>query len=108
MKVYLITNGHNEYKIGYTNRPISKRLMELQTASPYKLEIINFYESDNSTTIEKTLHRRFASKNASGEWFSLDLKDVNNFVNECKRIDSNLKMLDENKILPDDIQKFIN
>lgn len=99
MKVYLIRNEHSEYKIGYTNRVIEKRLNELQIASPHKLEVVNTFETDSDAPlIESILHRRYAATRLMGEWFDLTEHEVDNFIETCKKIKWNLDFLKENQI----------
>lgn len=98
MKVYLIINEEEKYKVGYTNRTASKRIKELQTGSSSEMSVVDEYESDNAKQIETILHRFFKSKKISGEWFNLTKDDVFDFRKTCKKIDDNLKYLTENKI----------
>ncbi len=69
--VYLIRMGRTKmYKIGISNDP-EKRLDSLQTASPYKLKLLNIFPADNATAAEEKLHAVFHGQRKEGEWFSL-------------------------------------
>lgn len=98
MKVYLLINEENRYKIGYTDRTTQKRIKELQTGSPSEMRVIQEYESDNAKQIETILHRLHKSKRISGEWFALTNEEVLDFKNSCSKIDYNINFLKENKI----------
>jgi hypothetical protein len=64
-------------KFGKARNPRS-RLKELQTGNPLKLQI--YAEADWPDEYEGLLHRRFAKKRVSGEWFTVD-DEVNDFMN---------------------------
>lgn len=66
--VYLIGHSHLPFvKIGKTSN-INKRLMELQTSSPYKLEVILLLK-DKDKKLENYLHKTFSEYRLRGEWF---------------------------------------
>ncbi|RPI71428.1 MAG: helicase, partial [Geobacteraceae bacterium] len=54
-------------KIGFTSGPIEKRLASLQTAHPYKLQLLAALAG--TVAYEKSLHDRFAKFRLEGEWF---------------------------------------
>lgn len=67
--LYLIqSNVTGAVKIGRSNHP-EKRLLELQTGSPYKLRLLAQFEGRGS--IEPVLHREMESfrLKIKGEWF---------------------------------------
>ena len=74
--IYLIhAQGTDRYKIGLTTRHPEARLSELNSSqSPYPLELIDWFETDNVTGDEGYLHEKFASYRVHGEWFKLDRK----------------------------------
>lgn len=63
--LYLITDGRG-VKIGRSKNP-QKRLKELKTANPSKMEIVCVIR--NKGFLEKTLHRCFDDIRLEGEWF---------------------------------------
>jgi hypothetical protein len=72
--VYLTRMGEF-YKVGRTN-DIDRRTRELRTQLPVKEELLHVIETDDPSGIEAYWHRRFASRRANGEWFTLDENDV--------------------------------
>lgn len=76
--VYLMhdtTNGY--YKIGISNNP-QYRERTLQSEKPTIEKIISkkFPVREMAETIEKALHDMYSEKRLRGEWFELDMKDV--------------------------------
>lgn len=67
--VYLLKTGEF-YKIGMTKN-VQKRITTLQTATPHKIELLAYKESDNACDDEKTAHKLFKDYRVSGEWFKL-------------------------------------
>lgn len=59
--------GAGLVKIGFTERSVSDRLRELQTASPHRLRIAATV--DGGLKEESRLHARFAHLAETGEWF---------------------------------------
>ncbi|MFW5847331.1 MAG: GIY-YIG nuclease family protein [bacterium] len=94
-EIYLIMSiDEGYYKIGISKNP-QKRLKQLQTASSSKLNLIETYKSHRYSKIEKALHRLFNHGSKIGEWFDLDIVDVNKFKEYCMTIDNNLSVLEE-------------
>lgn len=102
MFVYLIhCPSLDFYKIG-VSKNINTRINQLQTGSPYPIELKKSFETDFAFKIESALHRRFSSKKTnidndaiSGEWFNLSIQDVINFDETCKLIENNIIALKE-------------
>jgi len=66
--VYFIRSEKNhEIKIGFTAGQVEKRLSSLQTAHPYKLQLLATIPG--TTEDEKSLHERFTNIRLEGEWF---------------------------------------
>lgn len=82
MKVYLIGDNEGRYKIGCTKNP-KNRLKQLQTANAADLQIIHAVEVSNDFKVENVMHRKYAHKNISGEWFVLDEHEVSKFADDC-------------------------
>ena len=76
--LYIITS-HNRfgYKIGITNNPES-RLRVIGTDLPFKTSIIRLYTfyPEYIKKVEKLFHFLFSEKKLNGEWFDLDLNDI--------------------------------
>lgn len=67
--VYVIhATGTSLIKLGYSTNP-QKRLSELQTASPHKLQILASWPGNRAR--EKRLHRHMAQFRREGEWFEV-------------------------------------
>lgn len=82
--VYLIhAEGTDRYKIGLTTRSVQARLAELNSSqSPYPLEVIDWFETDNVTTDEGYLHEKFAAYRVHNEWFQFDKKALKKVLRE--------------------------
>jgi len=103
MQVYLIKNGHGDYKIGFTSKRVIERIAGLQTGASSDLTVVTSYYTKKQTvkmarTIEGILHRQHQSKKLKGEWFALTLEDEMQFVEHCSKIERNVLFLEENKI----------
>ncbi|NER45848.1 MAG: GIY-YIG nuclease family protein [Symploca sp. SIO1A3] len=76
--IYLIHAVKTDrYKIGLTTRSVEARLAELNSSqSPYPLELIDWFETDNVTDDEDYLHEKFADYRVHNEWFEFDSKTL--------------------------------
>jgi hypothetical protein len=81
------------YKIGYTRRPIEKRIKELKTGNAADFYIVDSFQSKWGTKIESILHRNLSSKKVNGEWFLLDDSDIKSFSKRCNEIHYNLELV---------------
>ncbi len=94
--VYLIQSLENGYyKIGVSTQP-QKRLKQLQTGNSSTLKLIDAFLSEYAMKIEKSLHNRYSYLKKEGEWFDLSIEIEVNFIDECKKIENNIKILKEN------------
>jgi hypothetical protein len=81
---YLYLVQCNEcFKIGVAGN-VEARLVALQTGNPYQLVVRSCYEYENASTVEQSLHQKYASKRVSGEWFQLDSADLTQFDQICE------------------------
>lgn len=83
--VYIISNGQGQVKIGRSADP-KKRLGQLQTGSPFKLEILwshNCRYQFIADAIEAMLHEHVRSYGLQGEWF--DRAAINALPDEIKK-----------------------
>lgn len=62
--------GTGYVKIGFTRGIASRRVRELQTASPHELKLLAWMEEFEAR--ESTIHSRFHHLRHRGEWFRLD------------------------------------
>jgi hypothetical protein len=97
--VYLILevdkNGDEFYKIGVSKNIPEKRLKQLQTGNPNKIEVLKTYESKNYKTIEKWLHKKYSlnKTQSDNEWFQLTDEEIISFTETCKNIESTILFL---------------
>jgi len=77
MAVYFIADRRNSLvKIGVSNDR-ERRIKQLQTGNPFKLEFMGWIEEDNDHfQIEKKLHQKYSDKRVNGEWFEINQDDV--------------------------------
>jgi hypothetical protein len=103
--VYLINiEDTNIYKIGFTKQSPKKRVKDLQTGNPYKMVLVDSYQSEIAPNIETVIHNYFKHKKNNpeeglsllGEWFLLEKKDIESFQSTCQKIEGNLKSISEN------------
>lgn len=95
MKVYLIQQeSTNNYKIGITKHAnVSKRIRQLQTASPEKLILISEFLTKHNYMLETAVQNYFKLNKINNEWF-LNI-DKDQFINFCKLTESNFDYLKE-------------
>jgi hypothetical protein len=83
--IYVISSiNHNNgpVKIGISDNP-DKRVKQLQTAFPEKLEIKYiepFTTKIKARTFEKYLHKDISHLKSHGEWFSITVQEAINYV----------------------------
>lgn len=65
--VYLMRCGWH-HKIGKTKN-VRRRLAQIQTGNPYKVELIHSIPCDDMAEVESALHKHFAQWRTNGEWF---------------------------------------
>jgi len=68
----------NRYKIGRTT-DLRSRMNQLAAGAPYKVNLVTYFETDNSLQEESILHKKLASYRVHGEWFEFSpeqLEDV--------------------------------
>lgn len=74
--VYLLKcKNTNIYKIGYSKN-VSRRVKQLMTNIPYKLNIHHVIETEDMLGLESYLHDLYEDKRMNGEYFKLDQEDV--------------------------------
>lgn len=94
--VYLICSefeGRKLYKIGYTRRPIEKRIKEIKTGNGSDIYLVESFSSKWGTKIEAQLHKQFKLKKVNGEWFDLSNEDVESFFRRCKTSHDMLELI---------------
>lgn len=82
--VYVMANIDNEIcKIGHSTNPL-KRVKEVQTGCPYKLDLI--FMIKGSPALEKKLHIKYSKLRMNGEWFSFKDELKSNILNATNNI----------------------
>lgn len=87
MYIYMISDNKGAVKIGITKNP-TRRLKQIQTGHPNKLEIIYKEEFNCTPThimrIESKLHLELSRKfkKLQGEWFSINPDDYETVKNQ--------------------------
>lgn len=94
MKVYLIEDRDRGLcKIGITKRKVSQRIYDMKTSNPGDIVELYSFNSDHAPKIEKALHRLWANKRISGEWFNLSSADKKMFMERCAILDKSINDL---------------
>ena len=102
MRVYLIKNSEDHYKIGYSGRRVHKRLEELQTANGGELWFISEFESMHARKIEAVLHNLYSAYRLAGggkEWFLLPASEVLLFKKRAQDVERNLVALEKRDVV---------
>lgn len=75
--VYLLKAGDNHYKVGVA-ASVRKRVSDLQTANPNRIDIVACKLVDNAYDLESELHTRLIGWKSGGgkEWFALTHEQV--------------------------------
>ena len=70
-RIYFIQMGDDgPIKIGTTKNHINGRLRALQSASPYKLNLLFLFKNyPKSYITEGSIHKKFKKNRLEGEWF---------------------------------------
>jgi len=97
--VYLLESVNEDktiYKIGFTKGSVQKRIKSLQTGNGYNIKELCQYKTEYDQKLERTLHNLYNHYKLSGEWYSLEINDVANFLNTCDKIEKNFNILKDN------------
>lgn len=71
MRVYLIKQKASDfYKVGFTSKPVPKRLAELQTGNPHELILVSWWNVTDARRVEKHIHEFLSAYHVRGEWFA--------------------------------------
>jgi hypothetical protein len=68
----LQAKGTDLFKIGITESTPDKRIKEIQTGCPYKIETRVAFEVSTARDEEKYWHTKFKENRLNGEWFRLE------------------------------------
>lgn len=106
--VYLFrVEGTDVYKIGSSMHP-EKRILEIQTACPYKVIEVARFKSKHSHKVERAIHRKYSfnkvdekGRELQGEFFNLAPSESELFIESCKKADNDFIILESNTYLQD-------
>ncbi len=95
-QVYLMqSDDSGYYKIGVSKNP-KRRVAQLQTGNAEKIRLIESFASKIAYKIEMALQNQYMPSKINGEWFKLSIENEIDFINQCKKIESNILLLMEN------------
>jgi hypothetical protein len=80
--IYIIKSDFG-WKIGKAT-DFESRFSSIQTSSPVKLILERVFSVNDFDNAEKNLHKLFKEKHIRGEWFNLDIKDLDHIKNYLK------------------------
>jgi hypothetical protein len=95
--VYLLRTDDDDgylYKIGITKYTAEKRIKSLQTGNGKQIIVIEQYKSKYNNKIETAFHRIYKVKRKMGEWFHLELNEVQKFLTDCQSLHDNFEYLE--------------
>lgn len=93
--MYVIRMGKTDlYKIGWALGSTNRRLKQLQTGNPEKLEILMDFRVSDAESLEKYLHYFLLNKNVRGEWFQLSEEDLSWLSWFCEAYDLDMRKED--------------
>lgn len=91
--VYLIRSEETgRYKIGVSKDP-TKRIEQLNTGNDSELVLIESFPSEYAYKVETALQNSYAYTHKRGEWFDLYLENELSFIDNCRKIEENIKYL---------------
>jgi hypothetical protein len=79
--IYIIGSDKPPYKIGISRNP-ERRLKNIQTGHPHKLQIWELRETDSKRTklLESVIHKHLVNYRMTGEWFNIPLEEAKHHV----------------------------
>jgi predicted GIY-YIG superfamily endonuclease len=96
--IYAETDSVGQWKLGVTKRDINERLKEHTVSNPNIVGVVAMYETDSnlSYSIESVLKRWYRKDKIRGEWITYDGLTKEKFLNDCSKIEKNLKFIKNN------------
>lgn len=92
-QVYLLKSDYTGfYKIGVSKNP-AKRVKQLETGSSDNIAIIHVFTTEIPHKVETALHNFYALYKINREWYDLPIEDHFDFLENCKKIEKNLKLV---------------
>jgi predicted GIY-YIG superfamily endonuclease len=92
-QVYLLRSDNTgHYKIGVSKNS-KKRIKQLQTGSSENISLICEFESEIPYKVETALHNFYHVHLINREWYNLSIENELEFIDLCKKIERNLKLI---------------
>ncbi len=66
-------------KIGISENP-EKRVKNMQTSTPHKLELVTTIAANNAKSVERKLHNILRPYHCVGEWFKITSNEINSLI----------------------------
>lgn len=81
------------YKLGFTKDSVPRRINELKTGNPFKIDPKDFFYSEAGGHIELKLHRKYQKNRIRNlEWFRFDSEaEINEVIQQARMWDAELK-----------------
>ena len=90
--------GSALYKVG-RSKDAKKRLKQLQTGAPFPLELTKTFIVDSfvESSLERTIHRRFARYKTQGEWFDFDNYSIHDVIKGIEILSESVTLIETHK-----------
>jgi len=107
--IYVLQSGNTDkYKIGYSKHKTKKRLKQLQTGNPEKLNLIYEFETKFNFKTESTLHHYFKHyRIPDTEFFQLNKKQIKELPLIFEKIEESLYIITHKDELNEKKLKFL-
>lgn len=92
-KVYCVSHSDKFFKFGITRKRVQKRVKQMQTGNPIKLNVVWCHAIEDFEITERIIHEYLQDKRKLGEWFEISLDFANMIGNEIE--DSSYRFLDD-------------
>ena len=92
-KVYCVSHLDKFFKFGITQKSVKKRIRQMQTGNPVKLNLVWCYVVEDFRVTERVIHDYLKDKHKLGEWFEMSLDFANMIGAEIE--DSTFRFLDD-------------
>lgn len=92
--VYLLkVSPDGIYKIGVAKN-VNRRVKQLQTGNPEKIEIIRVFPTNYPFKIESYLHRKHSYNHVQGECYYMSEQDIKDFDETCSLCERNFEIME--------------
>ena len=77
--IYFVMADNGLVKIGRTKN-IERRMDELTFTSPIGMTLLSYFATTDYIKAEMRMHHKYRAKRKHGEWFALDVKDIEKII----------------------------